>query len=76
MIISPEIPEKYEGVRINPSVKTKIDNGPARKTVMLFDRLPRRIRRITGVTIETFKGQRDEWLDSIPDEPGPGGYQS
>ena len=43
---------------------------------MLFDRLPRRIRRITGVAIETFKGQLDKWLGSVPDEPGAGGYQS
>ena len=43
---------------------------------MLFDRLPRRIRRITGVATETFKSHLDEWLGSIPDEPGAGGYQS
>ena len=75
LIISPKIPGEYEGVRINPSVITKIDNGPARKTAMLFNRLPRRIRRITGVETKTFKGHLDKWLDSIPDEPGAGGYQ-
>ena len=36
LIISPKIPEKYEGVRINPSVKTKIDDGPARKNSNAF----------------------------------------
>ena len=43
---------------------------------MLFSRLPRRIRRITGVATETFKEQLDKWVGSIPDEPGAGGYLS
>ena len=76
LIISPKIQEKYDGVRISRSVETTIDNGPARKTARLFNRLPRRIRRITGVSTETFKEHLDKWLGSIPDEPGAGGYQS
>ena len=41
LIISPKMQEKYHGVRISRSVKTTIDNGPARKTARLFNRLPR-----------------------------------
>ena len=41
LIISPKILEEYEGLRISRSVTTKIDNGPARKTARLFNRLPR-----------------------------------
>ena len=76
MIISPKIPEEYEGVRISRLVKAKIDNGPARKAARLFNSLPRRIRRITSVSTETFKEHLDKGLGSSPDEPGAGGYQS
>ena len=76
LIISPKMPGEYDGVRISRSIKTTIDNGPARKTARLFNRLPRGVRRITGVTTKTFKGHLDEWLGSVPDEPGAGGYQS
>jgi len=75
LIISPKMPGEYDGVRISRSIKTTIDNGPARKTARLFNRLPRGVRRITGVTTKTFKGHLDEWLGSVPDEPGAGGYQ-
>ena len=76
LTISPKMPEEHEGVRISRAVKTKIDNGPASKTTRLFNRLPRRIRRITGVSTKTFKEHLDKWLGNIPYEPGVGGYQS
>ena len=74
--LMPTVWQQLEGIKKNMKVsETKLDNGPARKTAMFFNRLPRRIRKITGVATKTFKGHLDKWLDMIPDEPGEGGYQ-
>ena len=43
------------GVRILPSARTQILNSPARQTERLFNCLPKDLREITGVTVDTFK---------------------
>ena len=63
------------GVRILPSVRTKLINSPARKTERLFNCMPKHLREITGVTVDTFKKHLDEWLmRDVPDQPKCDGY--
>ena len=40
----------------------------------IFNALPREIRNITGVRVETFKYHLDKLLATIPDQPGVPGY--
>ena len=65
--------EKYsgnDGLRILPSVKTRILNSPARQTERLFNCMPKELREITGVTVDTFKKHLDKWLrEEVPDQP-------
>ena len=64
-----------DGVRILPSVRTQIINSPARKTERLFNCMPKHLREITGVTVDTFKKHLDEWLmREVPDQPKCDGY--
>ena len=70
--------EKYsgnDGLRILPSVKTRILNSPARQTERLFNCMPKELREITGVTVDTFKKHLDKWLmEKVPDQPSCEGY--
>ena len=42
----------------------------------LFNKLPARIRNITGCTVDTFKQNLDKYLSTVPDEPQIRGYTS
>ena len=59
---------------IQQSIKTKINNCPARKIERAFNCMPRELRGVTGVKTETFKKHLDQWLKEIPDQPRGGGY--
>ena len=64
-----------EGDRILPSVRTQLVNSPARKIERLFNCMPKHLREITGVTVDTFKNHLDEWLmREVPDQPTCDGY--
>ena len=66
---------RSDGVRILPSVKTRILNSPARQTERLFNCMPKDLREITGVTVDTFKKHLDKWLmEEVPDQPKCEGY--
>ena len=49
--------------------RTRVHNAPARKMERLFNKLPAKMRNITGVTTETFKRKLDEFLQTVPDRP-------
>ena len=40
----------------------------------MFNKLPARIRNITGCTVDTFKQSLDKYLSTVPDEPQIRGY--
>ena len=40
----------------------------------VFNVLPKKLRNITGVTVETFKHHLDKFLSDIPDQPSVSGY--
>ena len=46
-----------------------IHYSTARQMERLFNALPYRIQKITGVKTDTFKKKLDEWLRDIPDIP-------
>ena len=46
-----------------------IHYSTARQMERLFNTLPYRIQKITGVKTDVFKKKLDEWLRDIPDTP-------
>jgi hypothetical protein len=40
----------------------------------LFNALPKEIRNLNGISLNSFKSRLDKWLRTIPDEPGVSGY--
>ena len=45
------------------------------KGARLFNLVPKEIRNLSGVTVETFKSGLDAWLNQIPDQPTIPGRQ-
>ena len=56
------------------SYLTLKENSFAIRGPRLFNILPKKIRNLTKVTIDTFKLALDNWLSKIPDQPGVSGY--
>merc|ERR1711915_116982 len=54
---------------LNGSNRTMIHYSTARQMERLFNTLPYRIQKISGVKTDTFKKKLDEWLREIPDTP-------
>merc|ERR1712081_110954 len=54
---------------LNGSNRTMIHYSTARQMERVFNALPYRIQKITGVKTDTFKKKLDEWLRDIPDTP-------
>merc|ERR1712240_255040 len=54
---------------LNGSNRTILHYSTARQIERLFNALPYRIQKITGVETDTFKKKLDEWLRDIPDTP-------
>ena len=68
---------------IVPTLKTKDcsaktstirENSFAIHAPSLFNALPKEVRNITGVSVETFKLHLDRCLTNIPDQPSVPGY--
>ena len=55
-------------------INTIRENSFSIHSAKLFNALPKRIRNITDVRVETFKHHLDKLLHHIPDEPGIPGY--
>ena len=53
---------------------TLIRNSFVVKTGRLFNVMPKKIRDMQGVSLETFKGRLDNWLRTVPDTPNLSGY--
>ena len=51
------------------SNRTMVHYSTARQMERLFNGLPHRTQRITGVKTDTFKRRLDEWLNDVPDTP-------
>ena len=45
------------------------------KGARLFNLIPRDLRDMTGVTVDTFKAGLDGWLSTLPDQPTSPGRQ-
>ena len=55
-------------------ISTIRENSFAIHTPTVFNSLPKKLRDITGVTVETFKHHLDRCLSNIPDQPSVSGY--
>ena len=55
-------------------IKTLRENSFSIQGPKLFNSLPKSIRNITGVSVDTFKKHLDKFLSQIPDQPGIPGY--
>merc|ERR1712082_133909 len=65
-IIPIKPPFSVEDRRLGTASKTLIYNSPSSKVQWLFNSLPRRLRNMTGVSTDTFKGHLDRWLQTVP----------
>ena len=63
------------GTRSTTSVLSKIHYSPLRTTERAFNSLPRKLKNMTGVKVDTFKNHLDSWMMQIPDLPKCNGYQ-
>ena len=54
---------------LNGSNRTMVHHSTARQMERLFNALPYRIKKITGVKTNTFKKKLDQWLRDNPDTP-------
>ena len=75
-IISIKPPFRVEDRRLGTAIKGIIYNSPSSKIQRLFNSLPRRLRNMTGVSTDTFKGHLDRWLQTVPDQPKSPGYSN
>ena len=62
-----------EGIRLSLRMLNKIHNIPLNETVRTFNSIPRKLRNMTGVTLDTFKRHLDDWILKVPDQPNVGG---
>ena len=67
-MVSPKIPNKANGKRLSRVEKRQIYNCPSRKVQRLFNCISGSKRNLIGVTTDTFKGQLDKWLETVPDQ--------
>ena len=54
---------------------SKIGYSPVQTIERAFKSLPRKLRNMTGVKVDTFKNHLDSWMMQIPDLPKCNGYQ-
>ena len=64
-----------KGTRTTTRVLNRIHYSPLRTTERAFNSIPRRLRNMTGVKVNTFKKHLDRWMLQIPDLPKCKGYQ-
>ena len=58
-----------------PAVRKAREASLQVKGARLFNFVPKEIRNLTGVTVDTFKSGLDAWLTQIPDQPTIPGRQ-
>ena len=63
-----------KGNRLSSKMLNKIHNSPLRATEHTFNSIPRKLRNMTGVTLDTFKRHLDRWMLRVPDQPKCNGY--
>ena len=51
------------------SNRTMVHYSTARQMERLFNVLPHKLQKLTGVKTDTFKKRLDEWLKGVPDTP-------
>ena len=68
------IPKLNNNQQCSAKINTLRENSFCVQGPALFNCLPKRIRNITGVNVETFKHHLDKLLTTIPDQPGVPGY--
>ena len=56
------------------STQTIVFNSPINRGKRLFNKMPKEIRNISNVSVDTFKHQLDKFLNQLPDEPGIPSY--
>ena len=64
-----------KGIKSTTGVLSKIHYSPLRTTERAFNSLPRKLKNMTGVKVDTFKKHLDSWMMQIPDLPKCSGYQ-
>ena len=64
------------GTRSTTRVLIKIYYNPLQTTEKALNSLPRKMRNMTGVKVDTFKKHLDYWMMQIPDLPKCNGDQS
>ena len=64
--------ESIPNIRL--ALQTILFNSPTYKAKRLFNKMPKEIRNVTGVSVNAFKTKLDKFLSQIPDEPGIPGY--
>ena len=57
------------------SVRRARESSLQVKGARLFNLVPRDLRDMTGVSVDSFKSRLDSWLTTIPDQPTISGRQ-
>ena len=68
------LPKLQNSHLCSAKINTIRENSFSVQGPKLFNCLPKKIRNITGVRVETFKHHLDKLLTNIPDQPGVPGY--
>ena len=68
------IPTLSNSQQCSAKINTIRENSFSIQGPKLFNCLPKEIRNITDVSVETFKYHLDKLLTNIPDQPGVPGY--
>ena len=68
------VPKLIQSNKCSAKAKTIRENSFSVQGPKLFNALPREIRDISNVSVDTFKSHLDKLLSRIPDQPGIPGY--
>ena len=68
------IPKLNKSHKCSAKMNTIRENSFSVQGPKLFNCLPKEIRNISGVSVETFKRHLDKLLTRVPDQPGVPGY--
>ena len=63
-----------KGITLSPRMLNKIYSSPFRETEHTFNSIPRKLRNMTGVNLDTFKRHLNKWMLKVPDKPKCKGY--
>ena len=68
------IPRLNRGTSCSAKINTIRENSFSVQAPKLFNCLPKKLRNLTGVSVDTFKHHLDNLLATLPDQPGVPGY--